>query len=159
MNADDQMSETFNASLDAAYEKALPFINERLAAYQRDVASGELDDDSTTRMSNEPNQGSELKAEPESTVDPHLSIEEQSRQRWDLEPATRVEFRDNYKAYLAYEMAVANGQVLFREASQPTGTHTQQVAEMLKSTAAPGPVGGVAEQPHENGLPAPDAKE
>jgi hypothetical protein len=115
MNADDQMSETFNASLDAAYEKALPFINERLAAYQRDVASGELDDDSTTKVSNEPNLGSELNAEPESTVDPHLPLDEQCRQRWDLEPATRAEFRDNYEAFLAYEKAVASGQVRFRE--------------------------------------------
>jgi hypothetical protein len=76
MNAD-EMDETFNASLDAAYEKALPVINERIAAYQRDVASGELDDDSTTKVSNEPNQGSESKTEPESPIDPHLPFDEQ----------------------------------------------------------------------------------
>jgi hypothetical protein len=144
MNADD---------LDAAYQKALPVINERIAAYQRDVASGELrdvfsaldgsgpmtegrdpsrgeindfgtvdceqvvvcaDDDSTARVSNEPNLGSESNSEPESTVDPHLSIEERCRQRWDLEE-TRAEFRDNYEAFLAYEKAVASGQVRFQE--------------------------------------------
>jgi hypothetical protein len=111
MNAD----ETFNANLDAAYQERLPFINERLAAYQRDVASGELDDDSIARVSNKPNLGSESEAETESTVDPHLPIEERCRQNWDADSATRSEFRENYEAYLAYEKAVANGQVRFRE--------------------------------------------
>jgi hypothetical protein len=130
---------------------------ESYAAYERAYASGRLQD-SSIAVSNDPNLGSESKTEPESTFDPNLPFDEQCRQRWDLESATRDEFRENYDAYLAYEKAVANGQVLFRDASPPTGTHTQQVAEMLENSA-PDPVEGVAEQQREPGSPAPDANE
>jgi hypothetical protein len=156
MNADD---------LDDAYQRALPVINERLAAYQRDghdhdcqCSSCESRRDERLRTA-EP-RPSQLSNAAQCDVAPHVPLEEQCRQRWDLEPELRAEFRDNYEAYLAYEKAVANGQVLFREASPPTGTHTQQVAEMLEnSTPAPDPVGGVEEQQRENGSPAPDAKD
>ena len=95
MNAD----ETFNANLDAAYQKAHDSGRVHIA-----------------RVGNKDNQQSPQSSNAaQSAVDPRLPLEEQCRQRWALDPNLRAEFHESYTAFLAYERAHANGQVkLFR---------------------------------------------
>jgi hypothetical protein len=86
------------------------------AAYQRASASGRVH--TTTRVANQDNRGSQSNVAPQSTVDSRLPVEERCRQRWELEPAIRAEFHENYAAFLAYEKANARGQVrLFRRSA------------------------------------------
>jgi hypothetical protein len=76
----------------------------RFAAYRRGLSKGQI---------HEPRRGTNaLAAEDKAhaAVDTRLPIEEQCRQRWNLEPAVRSEFR-SFDAFLAYEKAHSRGQV------------------------------------------------
>jgi hypothetical protein len=79
---------------------------ETYAAYEKANAAGRAH----SVVGNKANQGSQSSEAPHSDVDPRLPLEEQCRQRWAIEPATRAEFRDNYAAFLNYEKANAKGQ-------------------------------------------------
>jgi hypothetical protein len=111
-----QSEASADAALRASFFSALPeavaLRNEfgsdesgylRFAAYRRGLNAGQI---------HSPRRG-KIAAEDQGTaqVDPRLPVEEQARQRWNLEPDLRSEFRNNFDSFLAYEKATANGQV------------------------------------------------
>ena len=111
-----QAEASAEASLRSSFYSALPeavalraeFGNseegfKRFAAYRRGLGTGQIHPPRVGRVA----------ADDQGTVhvDQRLPIEKQCRQRWDLDPDLRSEFRNNFDAFLAYEKANAAGQV------------------------------------------------
>jgi hypothetical protein len=77
----------------------------RFAAYRKNLSTGRI---------HELRGGGRVAEEhpkPAEQVDSRLPIEDQARQTWNLSPAIRSEFRNNFDSYLAFTKATANGQV------------------------------------------------
>jgi hypothetical protein len=75
----------------------------RFSAYRRGLGNGTI----------KPPLRGTIATEPKAThaVDDRLPVEEKCRQRWDLEPSLRSEFRGNFDAFVSYQKALENGQV------------------------------------------------
>ncbi len=100
---------TFRSATPEAAELRAEFGNsedgfQRFAAYQKAVKSGRAHP--PRRGKNVIDDGTE-----HASVDPRLTIEARSRQRWELEPVTRSEFGNNFERFLAFEKANSRGQV------------------------------------------------